>query len=67
MIEDESTDYYAHRAVQARRFAERAQSPQARAIHLDLAARYDQLLHYARSDKPLLTVVEGGATRPPEA
>jgi hypothetical protein len=56
----DSVDYYAHRAEQARGLAERAQSPQARAIHLDLAERYTQLLHYARGDRPLLTVVDGG-------
>jgi hypothetical protein len=59
MTGNEHADYYAGRAAHARILAERAQSPQARAIHLDLAKRYTQLLHYARSDKPLLTVVDG--------
>ena len=60
MTGNEQTDYYQQRAVHARSLADRAQSPQARAIHLDLADRYTQLLRYARSDRPLLTVIEGG-------
>ena len=60
MTGDDRADYYANRAVQARGCADRASSPQARAIHLDLAERYTQLLRYAASDRPLLTVIDGG-------
>ncbi len=67
MTGNDQVDYYVHRAEQARSLAAQAQSPKARAIHLDLARRYDQLLYYARSKKPLLTVVEGGAKPPPAA
>ena len=60
MTGNDQVDYYAQRAVHARHLADRARSPQARAIHLDLADRYTQLLRYARSNRPLLTVVKGG-------
>ena len=60
MTGNERGDYYEHRAAHSLTLADRAQTPQARAIHLDLAKRYTQLLHYARSDKPLLTVIDGG-------
>ena len=60
MTGKERADYYHHRAAHARSLADRAQSPQARAIHLDLAHRYTQLLRYARSDRPLLTLIDGG-------
>ena len=60
MTGNDRVDYYVHRVEQARSLAEQAQTPQARAIHLDLAKRYTQLLHYARSDRPLLTVIDGG-------
>jgi hypothetical protein len=60
MIGNDQVEYYAHRVQQSESLASQAQSPQARAIHLDLAKRYTQLLRYAASDKPLLTVIDGG-------
>lgn len=59
MPELNSSDYYRRRAQQSRDYAVSAHSPEVRAIHLDLASRYADLLQKAErlEYRPLLSIV----------
>lgn len=62
MSEMNQSDYYRRRAIQARERAADARMPEVRAIHLDLASRYADLVQEAErlEHRPVLGIV----TRP---
>lgn len=60
MATNDSLDYYAGRAEQARSLAEHADLPEVRKIHLDMAARYSRLSTLGATERPTLSIVPGG-------
>lgn len=59
MTLDDSRDYYAERADQARNLADHAALPQVRRIHLDMANRYALLSGGEIAGRPVLSIVAG--------
>lgn len=55
-----SLDYYAARAVEERRLAMASADPKVRAVHLELAEKYNQLVEFSGQDPMQVT---GGKQR----
>jgi hypothetical protein len=57
MLDSNNTDYYQSRAVDSRKLADLAKDEKIRAIHLDMASRYDLLSKPAMPRRRKLGVV----------
>ena len=49
---DSTQDYYARRAAQERTLAEKAADPSARLVHVELAARYTEIVTHEPDQSP---------------